>query len=411
VIRAGAITVGAGALLAAGAALALPGELDPSWGGDGVVRVALLRPTQRDRYAEPFLLLYDRGRIVAAGGARSAFVSGPLAVRFLRDGRLDRTFGRGGIVRGRGIVSAENWRAGVVFPDGSMLLLTMSEPTGGFRFRMLAARLTRAGRLDRRFGRRGRIRHAVVEECENLPNDALGHARGAVTVLLDACAPLGGEAAGGFWLLRLRRDGRLDRTFGARGKRWTPLPVDVTATDLAQQRDGRLVVSGAAHDPALPGLALVRFRRDGRLDRSFGRGGKVVIRWPFYSGGTIVPEDGHRLLVVACNEDGARLLRFRVNGARDRSFGRDGSVDVRNVVPGCPEAVRAPGGKLVLISENTVARVDRNGSPDPSFGSGGRIRAPSPLDAVLVQPNGAIVTAASVVVGRMRGWELRRYQG
>jgi hypothetical protein len=39
------------------------------------------------------------------------------------------------------------------------------------------------------------------------------------------------------------------------------------------------------------------------------------------------------------------------------------------------------------------------------------VRAPSPLDAVLVQPDGAIVTAASVEVGRMRGWELRRYEG
>jgi uncharacterized delta-60 repeat protein len=408
VVRAGAIAVTA--LLAAGAALALPGELDPSWGGDGVVRVALVRPTDRERYAAPFLLLYDRGRIVAAGGARWGSVSAPLAVRFLRDGRLDRTFGRGGIVRGRGIVSAENWRTGVVFPDGSMLLLTMSEPTGMFRFRMLAARLTRAGRLDRRFGRRGRIRHAVAADCENLPNDALGHARGAVTVLLDACPPLTSEANGGFWLLRLRRDGRLDRTFGARGKRWAPLPFSFTATDLAQQRDGKLVVAAGPDDPTVTGLALVRFSRNGRLDRSFGRGGKVVMGSPF-SGGVIVPEDGHRLLVVACTEDGARLLRLRANGTRDPSFGRNGSVDVRNVVPQCADAVPAPGGKLVLVSENTIARFDRNGSPDPSFGSGGRVRVSSPSFAVLVQPNGAIVTAASVDVGRMRGWELRRYQG
>jgi uncharacterized delta-60 repeat protein len=408
VVRAGAIAVAS--LLAAGAALALPGELDPSWGGDGVVRVALVRPTDRERYAAPFLLLYDRGRIVAAGGARWGFVSAPLAVRFLPDGRLDRTFGRGGIVRGRGIVSAENWRAGVVFPDGSMLLLTMSEPAGWHRFRMLAARLTPAGRLDTRFGRRGRIRHAVVADCEHLPNHALRHARGAVTVLLDSCPPLTSAADSGFWLLRLRRDGRLDRTFGAGGKRWTPLPAGFTGTDLVQQRDGRLVVAGAPEDPMLPGLALVRFSRDGRLDRSFGRGGKVVMGSPF-SGGVLVPEDGHRLLVVACTEDGARLLRFRANGTRDRSFGRNGSVDLRNVVPECAWAVPAPGGKLVLFSGNTVARVDRNGSPDPSFGSGGRVRIASPRDAELVQPNGAIVTAASVDIGRMRGWELRRYHG
>jgi uncharacterized delta-60 repeat protein len=76
-------------------------------------------------------------------------------------------------------------------------------------------------------------------------------------------------------LARLRPDGRLDTGFGAGGMVRSDRYGEVS--DLLAQADGRLVVAGRSspggrHDDAM----LVRYRRDGRLDRGFGTGGIVT---------------------------------------------------------------------------------------------------------------------------------------
>jgi uncharacterized delta-60 repeat protein len=84
-----------------------------------------------------------------------------------------------------------------------------------------------------------------------------------------------------FGVVRYRRNGSLDRRFGEEGFT-RPLRlgrVDGQAQAIAVRRDGRIVVAGFWHGysgnthPLLAG-----FRRDGSLDRSFGHDGIVMSR-------------------------------------------------------------------------------------------------------------------------------------
>src|SRR5262249_42936154 len=67
--------------------------------------------------------------------------------------------------------------------------------------------------------------------------------------------------------------GDLDPTFGVGGKVLTDFGGDETATAVAVQPDGKIVVVGYTN---YSDFAVARYNVDGSLDSSFGTGGKVV---------------------------------------------------------------------------------------------------------------------------------------
>src|SRR3954469_9766180 len=71
-------------------------------------------------------------------------------------------------------------------------------------------------------------------------------------------------------VVRLRADGEVDSTFGARG--YARLPLDVTdesVSSLAVQADGKVVVGGS--------YQVLRLNPDGSIDISFGKKGRVAV--------------------------------------------------------------------------------------------------------------------------------------
>lgn len=92
---------------------------------------------------------------------------------------------------------------------------------------------------------------------------------------------LAGRAAehlGDFAVVRLERDGRLDTSFGTGGKVMTDFAgAAETAYAIAVQADGKILVAGTTQSAASgQDFALVRYLPGGELDASFGTGGKVV---------------------------------------------------------------------------------------------------------------------------------------
>ncbi len=81
-----------------------------------------------------------------------------------------------------------------------------------------------------------------------------------------------------FLLARYKPNGGLDPSFGSGGIVTTPIGDDAEAYALVIQPDGRLVAAGTSLDDATSALvfALARYKPNGRLDRTFGRGGKVT---------------------------------------------------------------------------------------------------------------------------------------
>jgi uncharacterized delta-60 repeat protein len=85
-----------------------------------------------------------------------------------------------------------------------------------------------------------------------------------------------GYRAGGFALVRYRRDGSLDPTFGSHGRVTTRLSPDSRCSTgpawaLARQGDGKIIAAGEGCGT----IALARYRRTGKLDAGFGNGGIV----------------------------------------------------------------------------------------------------------------------------------------
>ena len=180
------------------------GTLDPSFDGDGTVVTDV---GFRERSIS--LLRQSGGRLLVVGQADDRLV----LARYLADGRLDSGFGRGGTVVTR--TTGIDWRVGVQAADGTIVVA--------------GARVTR-------------------------PAQAMALA-----------------------VARYRADGRLDRSFSGDGLAVTSArPHWAGAVELAVDRLGRIVLGTHGHSGSRQGFALVRLRRDGSLDRSFGSGGVTV---------------------------------------------------------------------------------------------------------------------------------------
>jgi uncharacterized delta-60 repeat protein len=104
---------------------------------------------------------------------------------------------------------------------------------------------------------------------------------GVQTAKKNATAKIDGSD---FGLVRFNTDGTLDSSFGSNGKVTTDFSTaslsDDTATGVALQLDGKIVVAGdtqffdgSNHED----FALARYNGDGSLDTSLGTSGKVIV--------------------------------------------------------------------------------------------------------------------------------------
>jgi uncharacterized delta-60 repeat protein len=112
-------------------------------------------------------------------------------------------------------------------------------------------------------------------------------------------------------------------SFGTAGHVRTNFGGAEHVSALVVQPDGRIVAAGGSDGD----FALARYLPGGRLDASFGRGGKVrtdVGRAASVSAVAIHP-DG-KIVAGAGSDGGLTLTRFLPNGRLDRRFGSHGKL-------------------------------------------------------------------------------------
>ena len=138
-----------------------------------------------------------------------------------------------------------------------------------------------------------------------------------------------------FAIARYDRDGTLDTTFGKNGRvriGFTPSGDDAAA-DVAIQPDGKIVVVGSSF--VLDRFALVRLDPDGTLDSTFHADGKVTTNagdGTDSAGAVAIQPDGK--IVVAGQSwtlsgwDGIDVVRYETDGTMDPTFGTDGIATV-----------------------------------------------------------------------------------
>jgi uncharacterized delta-60 repeat protein len=362
--------------------LAAAGDLDPTFGGDGLVRTSFGR---RDAVAHAAAIQTD-GKIVVCGRAgRGVFA----LARYDADGMLDTTFGEDGKV------SSPRSDAGGCYAVA--IQADRKIVAGGG----VLVRYSTDGTLDTSFGEDGIVAAPA----------------GALAIQADGKIVVGGGA-----LARYNSDGTLDSTFGDGGV------ADVPADAVAIQADGKIVVSDTGDE------TLSRVNGDGTLDDTFGTDGTVSTDL-FTTGGWVnaiaIQPDGK---IVAAGggldcEGGCDLLfalfRFNADGTLDTTFGSSGVIgyttqeayDVTIQSDGKIVAAGVAGPYDTSSSWFAIQRHNTDGAADTTFGGDGRVYtgftrpASAYANAVAIQADGKIVA-----VGRAtwhQGWKfaLARYLG
>jgi uncharacterized delta-60 repeat protein len=215
---------------------------------------------------------------------------------------------------------------------------------------------------------------------------------------------------------RLNMDGTPDLAFGHRGYvRWRGDMDHASGMAVRVQPDGRIIVAGhATRDTAIVPVVL-RFMPDGGLDPTFGSDGvaditgsalyELALAVALASEGRVVIGTSARdSLSAAYGEAG--VIRLLPDGTLDPSFGVGGRVRIRPTDAGYAAnvvEVDMEGRVVVLASSNAVARLDEHGTLDPTF-SGDGVAFVDPgsfgfASAMAVEPAGRIVLAGQIGLG------------
>lgn len=297
------------------------------------------------------------------------------------------------------------------------------------------------GAPDQRFGTDGfvqaRLFPSLVSHSDPQAQGVAVQADGRIVVVgyrtgvaSDALAPV---------VMRLRPNGSADPSFG-KGGLVAPHPDGRRADVLhavAVQPGGRVIAVGARNERdrkaiqvRRPTGLVVAYRADGRVDRSFGDGGRVFFpgrraRYAYTGLLDVSALPSGKILVVGYRSDRLFVARLTINGRLDRGFGDgDGTVSVGldrgNLC--CPETASLfalrDGGSVVLTdgaSSVLMVRLRPDGGLDHRFGRDGIVRqtserASSEMHGVAVQSDGRIV-AVGVDVKRGRlVFAIRRFR-
>ncbi len=426
--------------LNAGITRANPGDLQLSFGQNGVALVSLGGGQEFFRT----VIAEEDGSVLAAGAlyhrdpAQAPMRGYDMSiVRVLRNGQLDPAFGVGGLSQVDAGGDGDAARALIRQPDGKLLLAGRLETAAYSDFGL--ARLHTDGSLDTSFGepsgggRRGYVRLNIG------PSTAVNDSATAVALQSDGRIVLAGEgfAADGnftyqrFALARFHADGSLDTSFGNGGTVVSPATAFQVAeyvTAIAKRRDGSLPedrITAVGYVFARSTGLIRRYLANGQPDPSFGTGGTLSLTESFVGGvrrgmtsvaDAVWLDDGKLLVVGSAGDRGFVFQRFHGDGSLDTSFGTNGRTLVKfsgTVEYDEPAALQVQADGSILAAgyasmrynggtaskDFAVVRLNAHGQPDPRFGDGqGRSTFPVSVHAdealaITLTSDGEIVAA------------------
>ena len=396
-------------------AYAVPGDLDPSFDGDGKLTTDF-----SNNFDGAFdIAVQEDGKIVTAGAADSSSSGRDFALaRYNADGTLDTTFGTGGKVSTNFSGTSYDVANGVaVRPDGKIVAVGQTNNTGDFAL----VRYNADGSLDSTFSGDGIVATPISSGADAANDVALQGNRTLV---------VGMSSGNEFTLARYDDEGNLDGTFGTGGVVKTGI-VGGSGEAVAVQADGKIVAAGYALNSVTSSydFAVARFDANGNLDPTFGTGGKAVTHFGFggdFAHDVAIQESGK---IVAAgrafngSQDDFALARYNPNGSLDGEFDFDGRAmtdfggandyelglalqdDARIVAAG------TSGGDFAL------ARYNPDGSLSNSFNHDGKLKTDfgirdDTVNALAIQEDGKIVAAGAAYNGASNyDFALARYFG
>ena len=351
--------------------------------------------------------------------AAFAHDSGFGLARYTSGGRLDTTFGNGGVVVTRSAPGSFVANALALQSDGKIVIGGMISDVSSGTLQLAVARYNADGTPDATFGTSG---------ISSTPVGVAGGEANAIAIQPDGMIVVAGtafshgSAQDSALLARYTSTGALDTSFGAAGITTTALGAGASnAAAVVLQNDFRIVVVGTAYSngPTDDDFAVARYTATGHLDQSFGNGG--IITADFGSPNSHASLD--RATSVALQPDGKVLVggftrgdhqafavvRYTSDGNLDTSFGAGGKAQIPAAEPQVYAIMLQNSGDIVLAGSTTtlngtapfaLLRLLPDGTPDELFGTAGLVSTAfdgsrSGARTVVAQSDGKLISGGA----------------
>ena len=342
------------------------GRLDSSYNSTGYSNAVSMSSTSAATQGD---------KIVVAGRTYNPFTysSDFALMRYTANGILDSSFGQNGMT----IINFSSYS--IAIQDDKILAAGYLYNNGTEDFAL--ARYTANGALDASFGENG----MVTTDFNNTSEEAY------LIVLQENKIVVGGrnwndDGIVDGALVRYLADGTLDSSFGENGKVITDFHSGYDQPTSIVIQGNKIIVGGVTEDPGNghTKFGLVRYTAKGKLDYSFGSKGKVRTDFNINS----LALHGDKIILAGftgdfINNDFA-LARYSADGILDSSFGENGKVatdfnnseDVVNSIALSGDKIIAAGyaGKTYYGPYDfALASYTIDGILDMSFGESGKI--------------------------------------
>jgi uncharacterized delta-60 repeat protein len=286
------------------------------------------------------------------------------------------------------------WRLSSIAPVSFALALLAA------LFTPTLAQAAKSGDLDRSFGKDGIATTGIRGGVKGRSVAVDSHDR---IVVAGGPVPFA-NPSDDFVLTRYTQDGSLDRSFGGDGTVRTDFGHSETAEGVAVDSPDRVIAVGESWNgtgPHAPDAVLARYQPDGQLDPAFGGDGRVRTLIGYQSGANAVAVDAQGRIVIAGwsfrqtppYDEFFTIARYETDGSLDPSFGTGGKVRTSFGIPGQWDssalAVAIDSqGRIVATgvseasdgserSRSAMARFRPNGALDTSFSGNGKLTPPT----------------------------------
>jgi uncharacterized delta-60 repeat protein len=352
------------------------GSPDPGFSGNGFAAFPLSDSAEADAVARQ-----ADGKIIAGGFTEDAAGASKGAVmRVNTDGSPDGSFGTGGLATLDAGGTTNTVRELLIQPDGKIV----AAGYGGPVVEGVVTRLNPDGLPDSSFDGDGRATFDVGAGNDYI--DAIARQPDGKLVVL------GWTADRGMWLVRLNVDGSPDASFDGDGRKPLVPATGDFGYDVLVQPDGKLVLIGGGVGS---GFLVSRLTPDGSFDEGFAdRQGIAAINFgasdsDFPQAGAALQANG-KIVVAGYSQTGASsqivVARLQPGGALDTTFSSDGQQTLPGTTAYAVEL--QPDGRIVVAGDNgadaLIARLQGDGllgggapaGGGPGGGGGGVTQVP-----------------------------------
>ena len=390
-------------LMFAPTAYASDGDLDTTWGGDGVVV-----STHATESAANAIANYPDNRVLVVGWVADSTASRILVNRFLADGSADTSCNGTGefLDAGKDAITSDV----VVLSDGSFVVAgTIQINNKGTLF---VAKFTSTCNLDANFGTAG---IATYSAGDSTAGTALAiQSNGSIVVAGYEYLTVSDGGAQRILVVRFTTSGNPDTSFGTNGRFMSSVNEEGQARDVVIDSSGRIIFTGSIVGTVAPDAAIIgRLTSTGLLDSTFATQGYLIDEFngdpqlnaiALRPNGNLVavgtyggpfPSTQQSPIIVCLTQTGAFDSDCGVNGwtylptANSDVYADDVFVTADN-------RILLSGASDDGTARPIVMRLNHNGTPDSSFATSGTWRGSALIGrmySMTIQSNGRILAA------------------